>query len=220
MSSGHLANLAIHVAGGIAGILLGFFILARDKGTSLHRRLGRWFAYATLVVTGSAFSGVILFRFLPLFTVLAVLVLYQLVGGWRAATTRERGPQLRDAGWTLLAGGACAALAPIVLARYVGPPVILYSSLGTLGVIICYDALRFLFPRHWFARVWRYEHGYKMISSLFAMLSAFAGNVIRVGQPWSQLLPSIAGLLVIGYFFARFYREDSRSRAAALARFQ
>jgi hypothetical protein len=29
LSSGHLANLAIHVAGGLVGIILGFLILAR-----------------------------------------------------------------------------------------------------------------------------------------------------------------------------------------------
>jgi len=204
--SAHLANLSIHVAGGIAGICLGFLILARTKGTPAHRRLGRAFGYSTLIVVASAFSGVFLFRFLPLFTVLAVLVLYQLVGAWRAAKTRERGPGAFDAAWSFTAAAALVLLAPRTIASYDGPPVVMYSSLGALAFVLFYDALRWAFPRRWFAQAWRYEHSYKMVSALFAMLSAFAGNVIRFGQPWSQLLPSVAGVITICYFFSRIYR--------------
>lgn len=45
--------------------------------------------------------------------------------------------------------------------------------------------------------MWRYEHVYKSIASLFAMLSAASGNVIRFGQPWPQLLPSALGMATI-----------------------
>jgi hypothetical protein len=46
-----------------------------------------------------------------------------------------------------------------------------------------------------------------LISAQFGMLSALVGNVIRVGQPWSQLLPSAVGLLVVITTFIRLARE-------------
>lgn len=211
MLNAHFFNLAVHVTAGIAGILLGFLILARTKGTASHRRLGVLFVNVTLLVVASAFTGIVLFRFLPLFAVLAVLVFYQLIGGWRAARRRERGPGPFDAAWTALAMAALFWLAPVVVKAYDGPPVVMYSSLGAAALIAVYDSVRWLFPRRWFARVWRYEHAYKMISSVFAMLSAFVGNVVRWGQPWSQLVPSVIGTLLIAYFFLRLAREDARA---------
>jgi uncharacterized membrane protein len=215
--SAHLANLALHVAAGIAGISLGFLTLARAKGTVAHRRLGRRFGFAALLVIASSFVGLIAFRFLPLFAVLALLVLYQLVGGWRAARTRELGPGVFDAVWTLLVSAVAILLVPLLTASHRGPPVVLYSSLGALALTISWDALRWAFPRRWFARLWRFEHSYKMVSSIFAMLSAFVGNVIRFGQPWSQLLPSVAGVLVIAYFFVRLSRDPARLSSPASA---
>lgn len=210
MLNAHFLNLAVHVTAGIAGILLGFIILARRKGTASHRRLGTLFINATLLVVASAFAGILFFRFLPLFAVLAVLVLYQLVGGFRAARRRELGPGAFDAVWTALALVALCWLAPNVVRAFDGPPVVMYSSLGAAALVAGYDSVRWLFPRRWFARLWRYEHAYKMTSSVFAMLSAFVGNVVRWGQPWSQLLPSAVGTLIIVYFFWRLAREDSR----------
>ena len=60
MTPAHLANLAIHVGAGSAGLALGFAILAQRKGTARHRRLGRWFCLATLVVSCPAIAGLAL----------------------------------------------------------------------------------------------------------------------------------------------------------------
>lgn len=210
MSPLHLANLAVHVAAGAVGLGIGFTMLARAKGTAAHRRLGRWFCYATLVVCASATVGSIFFRFIPVFAVLTVLVLYQLVSGWRSVYTQERGPSGIDAIWTLLAALCSIALVPAVLGA--GSDIVVRSSLGALATILTYDTVRWAFPRRWYRLLWRYEHGYKLIASIFAMLSAFVGNVVRVGQPWSQIAPSALGIMVILYFFYRIYREDKARR--------
>lgn len=216
MTPAHLANLAIHVGAGSAGLALGFAILAQRKGTARHRRLGRWFCLATLVVSCSAIAGLALFRFVPLFAVLSVLVPYQLVGGWHAARTRDRGPDALDAAWTLLAFIATLSLLP-ALADATGAgagaaPAVVRASLGGLALLLAYDTVRWAFPRRWHAWLWRYEHAYKLVSSLFGMLSALAGNVVRAWQPWSQLLPSVAGAAVIVYVLCRLYLEDRGRR--------
>lgn len=211
MSPLHFANIAVHVAAGAVGLGIGFTMLAKAKGTAAHRRLGRLFCYATLVVCGSATIGSIFFRFIPVFAVLTVLVLYQLVSGWRSVYTQDRGPAGIDAVWTLLAILCSIALVPAVLGA--GSDIVVRSSLGALATILAYDTIRWTFPRRWYRTLWRYEHGYKLIASIFAMLSAFVGNVVRVGQPWSQIAPSALGVMVILYFFHRIYREDKAGRA-------
>ncbi len=218
MSLAHLANLIIHVGAGTVALMIGFFLLTSRKGTPKHRRWGRNFCYFTLLVCLSAAIGTIFFRFIPLFAVLTVLVTYQLVSGWRSIYTQDLGPSAIDGAWTLFALMFSGTLVPILLAAPTGVDIVVYSSLGALFAILTYDSIRWLFPRSWFRTLWRYEHSYKLIASLFAMLSALIGNVVRVGQPWSQIAPSAVGVLVIFYFFYRLYRQDSTRFAVSAAR--
>jgi uncharacterized membrane protein len=208
MTFPHLLNLLTHISAGSIALGLGFAVLARAKGTAAHRRLGRWFTAFSGVVCLSAIVGTAIFRFLPLFAVLSVFVPYELVGGWRSARTKALGPQLFDALWTLAGVVACAVLIPVLLRANDGRSSVVMATLGGLAVLLTYDTARWLFPRRWFARLWRYEHSYKLISAQFGMLSALVGNVIRVGQPWSQLLPSAVGLVVVIMTFLRLARDD------------
>lgn len=219
MSPMHLLNLTIHIGAGALAIALGLYIVATAKATAKHRRLGRVFAWLCLVVSASAIAGLVLFRFLPIFAVLSVLIAFQLLSGWHVIYTKAAGPNAVDA--LLLAVAACAGwlLAPHALAanaRAGGAPVLVYASLGALASMLLYDALRWLFPRAWHAALWRYEHIYKLLASLFGMISAAVGNTIRVWQPWAQVLPSALGLLVIVFFFARNHGAQ-KARAQSVA---
>jgi uncharacterized membrane protein len=208
MSIAHLSNIALHIGAGTIAMSIGFWLLATGKGTATHRRVGRIFAGFTLLVCASAAIGTVFFRFMPLFAVLTVLVLYQLLSGWHVVYTREAGPNRVDALLCASAAIGGIALVPHMLASGGSGASVLYSSLGALLVLVLYDALRWLFPRRWHATLWRYEHIYKLLASLFAMLSAALGNLFPQGQPWSQLGPSAAGIACIGWFFWR----ESRSR--------
>jgi uncharacterized membrane protein len=207
----HLLNIVFHVACGSAAMALGFLILSIDKGTERHRRLGRRFGWLTLAVCASAVIGTLLFRFVPLFAILTVLVLYQFLGAWRAVLVKERGPNLLDAALTACAAVAAFMLAPVVLtAPQGGSPVVIHATLATLVGVIGYDIVRWLFPAHWHGALWRYEHVYKSIASLFAMLSAASGNLIRFGHPWSQLVPSALGMATILWMLWRTWRRRQR----------
>lgn len=218
MTSAHLANIAVHVGAGTLALLIGFAMLARRKGTAAHRRWGKVFCLLALVVSLSAAVGTLWFRFIPVFAVLTVLVPYQLVSGWRSIHTRERGPSGIDAVWTLVALALALMLTPTLVAAPGRPDIVAYASLGTLFLLLAYDAVRWLFPRRWFATLWRYDHVYKLVASLFALLSALVGNVIRAGQPWSQIAPSAIGLLTIGYFFVQMRRQEVAARSAGYGR--
>ncbi|WP_429620663.1 hypothetical protein [Stenotrophomonas sp. AN71] len=203
----HLANIAIHVMAGAAALAAGFLILFKEKGTATHKRLGMTFVWLSLVVCATAIIGTIFFRFIPVFAVLSLLVPYQLLGGWRVARTQGAGPAMID-GVALVVAMAIAL--PLSMEILAGPgrlATVDYAAVVTLWMVLAYDAIKWTFPRRWHASLWRYEHIYKMIASVFAMLSALTGNVVRVGQPWSQMLPSAMGVVVIAYFCQRLARE-------------
>lgn len=218
MSPAHLANIAVHVGAGSLALLVGFTLLAMRKGTATHRRWGKVFCGLALVVSLSAAIGTVFFRFIPMFAVLTVLVPYQLVSGWRSIYTRDRGPSRFDAWWTLTALAFALALTPALVAPSGNTGVVAYSALGALFTLLAYDTARWFFPRRWFASIWHYDHAYKLIASLFGMLSAFVGNVVRAGQPWSQIAPSAIGLLTIAFVFVQMRRRGVGSRGTAPAR--
>ncbi|WP_312434559.1 hypothetical protein [Janthinobacterium sp.] len=218
MSQPHLFNLAVHILAGSLAIVLGLYLLAVAKGTPQHRRRGRCFAWLTLVVCATAALGNLLFGYRPVFAVLTVLVLYQLLSGWRAVHTRDTGPEAIDGTMTAIAL-ACGLLilASLRQDRSGQQVIVVLSSLGGLATILIYDSARWLFPHRWHGALWRYEHIYKLLASLFAMLSAAAGNLMRVGQPWTQLAPSVLGLLCIVWCWRRQY-ERERQLAGGRAR--
>jgi hypothetical protein len=192
----HAINIGIHVGAGTAGIGLGLAILGQAKGTARHKRTGWKFAACGAVVCGSAALGNLLFGFRPLFAALALLVGYQLAGGLRVAARRDHGPAALDGALTVGAAAAAVWLSRLVAAAP-EQVAVTQATLGALATLLAYDAARWLFPRRWHAAVWRYEHIYKMTACLFGMMSAASGNLLAAWQPWSQLIPSAAGMVVI-----------------------
>ena len=209
MSTAHLTNIGLHVGAGVIAMAIGCWLLATEKATAAHRKVGRVFAALTLLVCASAAIGNVFFRFTPLFAVLTVLVLFQLLSGWHVIYTKAAGPNRIDAVMAVCAGLAGAAITPLAIARN-GSDAVVISTLATLLFLVAYDCMRWLFPRHWHATLWRYEHMYKLLASLFAMLSAAAGNLLPQAQPWSQLMPSALGITCIAWFF---WREATSPRS-------
>jgi uncharacterized membrane protein len=208
--SPHLLNILVHILAGSAAIVLGLYLLGKPKDAVLHRRRGRVFVLLTLVVCLSAGIGNAVFRFLPLFAVLTVLVSYQLLSGWHVIYTRAAGPDALDAALLLGAAAIGAMLVRRLFAdgAMVGASAsVLYSTLAAVLFLLAYDAARWRFPRHWHAVLWRYEHIYKILGCLFGMLSAAVGNTVRVGQPWPQLAPSVVGLVTVVWCIVRTHRK-------------
>jgi len=212
----HALNIVTHVAAGSIALALGFATIFNEKGTRRHRQLGHAFFLFALITCVSAMVGSIFFRFILVFAILSVMVPYQLISGVRAARTRDGGPAAGDALLLVVAVPIAAALS--FAAFTAGQPLstIEYASLGSLWTILVYDVLRWTFPRHWHRTLWLYEHAYKMLATVFGMLSAMVGNVVRVGQPWSQLLPLAIGMVFVGYFFVQIGRRKGLSNSAEL----
>ena len=210
MFTPHTTNIAVHVTAGALGLALGALMLLQAKGTPLHRRLGRVFIGCAGVVCVSALVGTVFFRFIPLFAVLTLLVSYLVLGGWRVIYTQGQGPSAWDAALTASALVGTLVLVPVLLRAdfsHGSSPPVLFSTLGAVVVVIVYDIAKWFFPRRWHARLWRYEHIYKVVSALSGMASAAIGNIFHTTV--AQLLPSALGTLVIAWFF---WRESQRPR--------
>ncbi len=191
-------NIAIHVSAGALALAIGLVPLCSTKGGARHRRWGRVFILVGGVVLGTAVIGLFIAS-PPMALVTATLAAgYQYVGSLRALSLRDRGPGVVDAVF------ACAALglAAVLLYR-MGPgtaswsPMIGYSTLGYVTALVIYDLSRHFWPRVWLRSARALDHGLKMTGAYFAMASAGAGNVLRDWQPWSQLLPSTIGTMVM-----------------------
>ena len=87
-------------------------------------------------------------------------------------------------------------------------PVVIYSTVGYLFLVIAYDMARYLIPAKVYRNAWLYEHIVKMVSAFSGLLSAFSGTVFPQFQPYSQILPSVLGTAIYVGFMVYCYRRD------------
>jgi hypothetical protein len=189
---------------GTAALLLGLGALVSAKGGFRHRRFGRWFLYAISVVLVSATVGLLVFNFRAFLAVVTLLSSYEAFSGFRALRLRGARPARIDQ-----AASAVGIVSPILLLMAMSrlqlpwDPVLTYSILGALFMVTTYDISRNFLPTTWLRRVWVQEHLVKMIGAFSAVSSAFAGTVFPGFMPWSGILPSAMGSLLIVMFLWR-----------------
>lgn len=204
----HQVNIALHVAAGTAGLLIGTITLLAYQNSKLHKRWGRYFLCLLAVVVATGFFGYVLFRSNPFLLILTLNASYVGYAGFRAARLKERRGNWLDAGI------AVVALASGMLFVGLGQrgdnwnPAVIHSTVGILFLVASYDLLKLLWLHPRIKKWWIYEHIYKMLSAFSALLSAFTGNVLPDFQPYSQLGPSVFILLLVVYFI----RDQARKR--------
>lgn len=89
----HRAVSLLHIAASSAALVLGVWVLLVPKGGLRHRRLGRSYAIAMLVVNATAFGIYRLFGGFGPFHVAAVVSLLTLLAGMRPVLQRPRQAQ-------------------------------------------------------------------------------------------------------------------------------
>lgn len=194
----HAFNVILHIAAGVAALIVGLIPMAAAKGGATHVWSGRVFASLGVFVFATAIIGVSLFD--PPGPLVAATFAggYQFVSSIRALQLKRHGPQTIDA---LLAIACLIAIAALLFTMGEGTrswtPAIGYSTLGFLALIAVYDLSRHAWSSAWLTHARIYDHGVKMTGAYFAMLSAGVGNVFRDYQPWSQVGPSALGIIVI-----------------------
>jgi uncharacterized membrane protein len=197
MINPHTLNIAAHVATGLLALLVGLIPLFSRKGGLMHRWSGRGTVGLGLVVLCSAFLAIMLFRSPGPLIAVTLTAGYQYASGLRVLALTRRGPGRVD---------VLLAAAGLLFASYVAvqmgqgnaswTPAIGYSTIGYLLVMAGYDLSRPLWLGAWY-RIRPLDHGVKMIGFYSALLSAGAGNLFEQWQPWSQVVPSVLGVIAM-----------------------
>jgi hypothetical protein len=205
----HSTNIAIHIAAGTIALLLGIIALSTKKGKKNHTKSGRWFLACLCIVIATGLLGVFVFGRNTFLLVITVLAGYYGFSGYRALQNKSNVPKRIDILVALV-----SLLAVFFFLYYfktigmIWAPVIIYSTVGTLLSVIAYDFIRYLIPGSTYGNLWFYEHIYKMIGAFTALLAAFSGTVFPFYKPYSQVLPSVFGVLLQIGFITFYYRKN------------
>ncbi|WP_247232898.1 hypothetical protein [Telluribacter sp. SYSU D00476] len=209
----HQVNILIHVLAGTTALLVGGAALLTPKYLPRHARLGRIFLYLLSVVVATGFVGWLFFRsnnFLLMLTLLSGYVGY---AGWRCVRLKEKKASAGDALVAILAL-TLGVLFMLEIRKQDGSwnPVVIYSTLGALGVVTVYDLVKYFWLHHRLRKWWIYEHIYKLVSAFSATLAAFTGTVLPDYKPYSQILPSAFCTLLILVLIIRQARKQQKKR--------
>lgn len=209
-------NLAVHIGMGAAGLLCGLFPLLSTKGGNVHRRGGRIFVIFAGIALGAAILADV-FLHEPVGLLAATLsATYQYVGGLRSLTLRARAPSIVDTSLACAALAGCAWLVSLKDAGTISwTPMMGYSTAAYVACIAIYDLSRPFWATYWCSYVRPLDHGLKMTGCYFAMLSSGAGNLLKHLQPWSQVIPSSLGIIVMMVLLSRHLSQ--RTSAESLA---
>jgi hypothetical protein len=207
----HSTNIVIHIAAGSIALILGIIALSTTKGKRNHIKSGIWFLICLCFVIATGLLGVFVFGRNTFLLVITVLAGYYGFSGYRALQNKSNEPRRLD----ILV--ALASLLAVSFFLYyfksigmIWAPVIIYSTVGTLLTVIAYDFIRYLIPSSTYGNLWFYEHIYKMIGAFTALLAAFSGTVFPAYKPYSQVLPSVFGVLLQIGFITYYYRKNKR----------
>lgn len=204
----HQLNIIIHVTAGTLALLIGIIPYASKKGEAIHIRFGRIFLGLMAVVVITALLGVLFFRDRPFLTLITVQSFYMATSGFRALKYKTNGPSQVDFGLTLvLLGAAGVFIWGLQDANVVWHTSVIVYLLVFLLMVGCYDLLRFFRVLNW-PNAWIHEHYLKMTSAYSALFSAGMGTLMVDMEPYSQIVPSVMGtLLLIGVIW-RFGRRS------------
>lgn len=204
MENIHVTNMMVHVIAGTLALMAGLVALIVKKGQRWHRLMGRFFLYLMVVVIFTALVGVFLFGRNTFLLVITVLSGYLAYSGYRVLKTKAKPMRLFDVAIALLALVAVSYfLYYFYLIGLIWSPVIIYSTVGYLLLILVYDFAKFLMLAGYREQSWIYEHILKMTSAFSGLLSAFAGTLFSQYQPYSQFIPSILGTIIAIVFMLR-----------------
>jgi uncharacterized membrane protein len=192
----HKLNIAVHVSAGSLALIIGLIAIVVSKKKRIHRRMGRIFLVLMAIVILTGLIGVFVFGRNTFLLVITVLSGYLAFSGYRAIKAKSNSPKFLDIGICLLALISVSYF--LYYFKSIGmiwSPIIIYSTVGYLFMMILYDLVRYFIPTKIYANIWLHEHILKMVSAFTGLLSAFSGTVFPQYQPYSQFIPSILGTL-------------------------
>ena len=155
----HQANILIHVLSGSLALIMGVLAMVTRKGSNAHTRSGRIFLFLVTLVIATGLIGVFVFKVNGFLLVITLLSGYEAFSGYRVLKSKTNTPKTLDiiVALTALASGIYF----LYYLKSIGmfwSPIIIYSTIGSLFLLISYDFLRYLIPTNQYKGIWLYEH--------------------------------------------------------------
>lgn len=208
--------LQVHwIAGGVA-LVVAPLAMAVRKGGRWHRRWGRTFVFAMLVVCITAVL-VALPKGNALMALVAVFSFHLTAAGWRALYLKRLHKGQRPAAIDWVLHGTAGAfnfclllwgVGGIVLRHTKDPRHIIFAVFGTVGTVLVLRYARQFFKRRHDRHEWLYDHMSGMMAGYIATVSAFSAvnlsTLLPVVVAW--LWPTLLGTPVI-ILLVRHYRQ-------------
>lgn len=210
----------LHVAAGFTALVVAPVAMLTAKGGRTHRRWGKVYYRAMVVV---AVTAIVLGVARPnlFLTLLAVFSFYTAFSGYRALGRKHPERAGRDVvGWavaiiTLVASAALVVLgvvAPSEAWRQIG---VVAAVLGSVGIMLAGRDLAALARPPADRMAWWYSHMTRMLGSYIAAVTAFSVvnfTVLPLTTRW--LWPTIIGTPLIALWTAYYRRRFARESAA------
>ena len=197
----HAFNIALHVATGLAVLLLGLWQLAAPHGDKAHRRRGRWVLALAGVSVASAAVGALVFRPKPDLLAVCLLVAYQLYSGRRCLRLPRNGRAPAD--WLPALALGLAALALLAPAgNFAWEPERVRAIAGAMLFFAIYDLARTRFPAQWRRGLNPAEHALRLCAMVGAMASVAAAQQLPAGLAVQVSLGVSAGFSMLGALLA------------------
>ncbi len=209
----HQINIVIHVLAGTVALLVGLTALFFASRYQWHVRLGRVFMWAMVPVIITGLAGVIVFQRNTFLLVITMLSGYTCFAGVRTLKLRGANPR-----WVDIVVPVCALASGVYYLYYLllhghyWAPVVTISVVGALFLVTTYDLSRSFMSPGFRKSAMQYEHVYKMMSSLTALVSAFSGTVLPQYKPYSQVAPNVVSLVCMLFIFISIYNGRRSSR--------
>lgn len=209
----HAVNIIIHIFCGSIALLFGMVVILAPKGNKLHKKIGNIFLIFLTIVITTGLIGAIVFRGNTYLLVLTILSGYNGFSGYRIVKTKSNSPKLLDLVVALLSLSLGLYFIDYLKSKELfWNPIVIYSTFGALFLVVFYDLFRYVIsPKH-YAKMWLFEHIYKMISAFTALLAAAVGTLFPNYQPCSQILPSLFGTILAVWFIIFYYSNNRIER--------
>ncbi|MFT7420709.1 MAG: putative membrane protein [Psychromonas sp.] len=202
----HQFNIYTHILFGSLAMLVGLWPIFTPKGKRKHKRTGKLYLLMVCGVLVTALFGALFFNFRPFLFLLTILVFYTSFVGYRTLKLKERKPEVIDRLVNVLGFSTVGFYFFLfdIDAAAMSKPVV-YATAFVLLLHVVYDFGKNFYSQQWLRRTWLNDHIIRIISSFGGLICAFAGNVLDESyQPYSQILPSVVGYVLIAYFIFKF----------------
>lgn len=221
MSSLFKILLALHIAGGFAGLISGTIAASVQKGSKLHNACGKIFFWSMLIASVAALviSNMPKHHNIFLFAV-GGFTLYMICSGYRIVQLKRNSKaNVQPFGMVDYSIALFGIIFSLFL-LYMGVLTLINKSMfGIVPIafgLICINFARMDYKimrnKVGIKTFWMHHHITRMMGAMIASYTAFLVVNIQIQQNWILwLLPSLIGTFLIRYFIKKYVPVKSRT---------